>query len=353
VDRHHSVSRTVLSALGLICGAVTRAPAQQAADTASPRTEPLFESSERLVLNFTADFGALAKDRGTEKHDYPGVLSYVAPSGDSVTLNVQVHTRGHYRLKICQYPPLKIDFDSNQVAGTVFAHQKSLKLVGQCRGGHTYENYLLEEQLIYRSYNLLTDLSFRVRLAQITYLDAKQKHGPDTRWAFFLQDDDRMAKRTRKTVFAHAVNQAETDPTQMGLFAVFQYMIGNTDWAVSALHNVVLIWDSSGVMYPVPYDFDWSGVIWPPYAMPDPSLSLRTVRERTFRNAECFTPETLALLFARFNAQKDTIYALYRGQEGLEPKRVKQALEYYDDFYRTINDARAARRAFIDGCAHR
>ncbi len=350
---HPSLSWTALSALGLICGAVTRAPAQQAADTASPRTDPLFQSSERLVLSFTADFGALAKDRGTEKHDYPGVLSFVSPSGDSVTLNVKVHTRGHYRLKICQYPPLKIDFDRDQVAGTVFAHQKSLKLVGECRGGHTYENYLLEEQLIYRTYNLLTDMSFRVRLAQITYLDAKQKHGPDTRYAFFLEDDDHMAKRSRKTVFAHPVNQAETDPAQMGLFAVFQYMIGNTDWAVSALHNVVLIWDSSGVMYPVPYDFDWSGVIWPPYAAPDPSLNLRTVRERTFRNAECFTPETLAPLFARFNAQKDTIYALYRAQQGLEPKRVKQALDYYDDFYHTINDVRAARRAFIDGCAHR
>lgn len=342
-----------MSALGLMCGAVTRAPAQQAADTASPRTEPLFASSERLALNFTADFGAISKDRGTEKHDYPGVLSFVTPSGDSVTLNVKVHTRGHYRLKICQYPPLKIDFDPAQVAPTVFAHQKSLKLVGECRGGRTYENYLLEEQLVYRTYNLLTELSFRVRLAQITYLDAKQKHGPDTRYAFFLEDDDRMAKRSHKTVFAHPVNQAETDSTQMALFALFQYMIGNTDWAVSALHNVVLIWDSSGVMFPVPYDFDWSGVIWPPYAVPDPSLNLPNVRQRTFRNAECFTPDILARVFAQFNSQKDTIYALYRGQEGLEPKRVKQALDYYDDFYRTISDARASRRAFIDGCANR
>jgi hypothetical protein len=353
VARHPSLSWTALSAWWLMCGVVTRAPAQQAADTASPRNDPLFASSERLVLNFTADFGAIARDRGTEKHDYPGVLSIVAPSGDSVSLHVKVHTRGHYRLKICQYPPLKIDFDRDEAARTVFAHQKSLKLVGECRGGHTYENYLLEEQLIYRAYNQLTVMSFRVRLAQITYLDAKQKRSPDTRYAFFLEDDDRMAKRNRKAVFAHPVNQAETDSTQMSVFALFQYMIGNTDWAVSALHNVVLIWDSGGVMYPVPYDFDWSGVISPPYAMPDSSLHLQTVRQRTFRNSECYTPEILARVFARFNAQKDTIYALYRAQEGLEPKRVKQALDYYDDFYRTINDARASRRAFIDGCANR
>jgi len=310
----------------------------------------LFETNEPLALSLSADFGAVAKERGTTKSNHPGTLSYVSPSGDSVTLSIQVHTRGHYRLRICQYPPIKIDFDTNRVAGTVFAHLKSLKLVEQCRNGNAYADYLLEEYLIYRMYNLLTDKSFRARLVRVTYVDAKQKHAPETRYAFFLEDDDRMARRSRMAVFAHPVNQSETDTTQMGLFAVFQYMIGNTDWAVSALHNVVLIWDSTGVMYPVPYDFDWSGVISPPYATPDPSLNLLNVRQRTFRNAECFNTETLTSLFARFNAQKDSIYALYRDQEGLEPKRVKQALDYYDDFYHTINDAGAARREFLVSC---
>lgn len=345
--------RTLMPALALLCGVATRAVAQHPADSTAPQPQPLFESHEPLVLTFSADFGALAKDRGTTKHDYPGTLSFATASGDTVKLNVQVHTRGHYRLKICQYPPLKIDFDKDQVANTVFAHQKSLKLVGQCRGGTTNEDYILEEQLIYRSYNLFTDKSFRARLARVTYVDANPKHTPDTRYGFFLEDDSRMARRNHMTVFAHPVNQSETDTTQMALFAVFQYMIGNTDWAVSALHNVVLIWDSTGVMFPVPYDFDWSGVISPPYALPDPSLNLQTVRQRTFRNAICFPPALLTAVLQRFAVQKDSIYALYRAQEGLEPKRVKQALDYYDDFYRTINDARGARRAFIDGCANR
>jgi hypothetical protein len=94
-------------------------------------------------------------------------------------------------------------------------------------------------------------------------------------------------------------------------------------------------------------------VIWPPYANPDPSLNLVNVRQRTFRNSQCYVPQTLERLFRRFNAQKDSIYTLYRTQEGLEPKRVKQALDYYDDFYHTINDAGATRREFIYGCARR
>ena len=162
-------------------------------DTTAPKPQPLFESNTQLTVTFAADFGALSKERGTKKDTLPGTLTVVRAAGDSVTLKVRVHTRGHYRLKICQYPPLKILFDRDQVAGTVFANQKGLKLVGQCRSGHTYANYLLEEQLIYRAYNLLTDKSFRTRLAQVTYVDANPKHAPETRYAFFLEDDDRMA----------------------------------------------------------------------------------------------------------------------------------------------------------------
>lgn len=353
MNRPSSPSWTVLCAALLIVEPSAAQSARQPADTEPPRAQPLFDSSTALTLTFRADFGALGKERGDQKHDYPGTIAFVGPTGDSVMLSVQVHTRGHYRLKICQYPPLKIDFDRDQVAGTVFAHQKSLKLVGQCRGGRTYADYLLEEQLIYRSYNRLTDMSFRTRLAQVTYIDANPKHAPDTRYAFFLEDDDRMARRNHAAVYPSGVNQGETDPSQMGLFALFEYMIGNTDWAVSALHNVVVLHDSGGGFYPVPYDFDWSGVISPPYAFPDPSLNLLNVRQRTFRNSECYTPEILASLFARFNAQKDSIYALYRAQEWLEPKRVKQSLDYFDEFYRTINDAGAARREFISGCARR
>ena len=129
-----------------------------------------------------------------------------------------------------------------------------------------------------------------------------------------------MARRNAAHVFEQkGVFQTDVDFEQMGLAAVFQYMIGNTDFAVSALHNIVLIRDSVEVVYPVPYDFDWSGVIWTPYAQPDARLEIRDVRQRVFRGT-CRSPQELATLFDRFNAQKDAIYELYRDMaaEGLE-----------------------------------
>jgi hypothetical protein len=327
------------------------APLQKATDTL-PRALRLFEATEPLRVTLTADFGAIAKDRGTTKHDHVGVLAYAGPGDDTVAIEVRLRTRGHYRLRLCQYPPLKIVFDRAHTAHTIFAHQGGgLKLVVQCRSSRSYANYLLEEQLIYRVYNLLTERSFRARLAVVTYVDPREKHAPETRYGFFLEDDDRMAARNSASVFKEkGVYQADTDFGQMTLLAVFQYMIGNTDWSVAGLHNIVPIRDSTSTIFPVPYDFDWSGVIWPPYAQPDARLGIATVRQRIFRGA-CRTPADLAPVFARFTALKDSIYGLYRVQPGLEPERVKQALEYYDEFYKTINDPGKVDREFIRSCA--
>ena len=352
---------TTLAALAAIC-LVPRATPRLEAQSVGRQPPPdstesrargrLFDSADPLQFTLTADFGAIVKQRGTEKKSQPGVLSYVAATGDSVVLDVQLRTRGHWRLAACQYPPLKVEFDRERTAHTLFAKQGSLKLTVQCRGGSSWANYLLEEYLIYRAYNLLTERSFRARLARVTYVDARGKHPAETRHAFFVEDDDRMARRNDLKVFPQkGVYQNELNFDQTGLTMVFQYMIGNTDFAVSALHNIVLIRDSAGVVYPVPYDFDWSGVIWTPYAQPDVRLPIRTVRQRIFRGT-CRAPEELTVLFGRFNAQKDAMYALYHGleSEGLEPNRVKQALDYYDQFYKIINDPGDTRREFIRTC---
>jgi hypothetical protein len=342
--------RASLALLALVWVAARPVPGQEPGDSAISHAARLFTDTLPMDLRLNANFDGLAKDRDTAKTEHPGVLSYVGPGGDTVSLNVQLRTRGHFRLRTCSYPPLKVGFSRDQTANTPFAHVKSLKLVVQCRGNRSYADYLLEEYLIYRAYNLLTDLSFRVRLARVTYADSGKQKPPETRYAFFLEDDDDMARRNGGKVFEQqGVLDIQTDRTQMGLVAVFEYMIGNTDWSVWGLHNIVLVQDSTRNVSPVPYDFDWSGVISTPYARPDGRLGITSVRQRLFRTS-CRTPEDLAPILARFVAARDSIYGLYRAQAWLEPKRIKQSLDYYDDFYRTISDPRAVRRAMVLPC---
>src|SRR5207237_7148834 len=87
------------TALVGVCVATGASASQTPADSTPPRApDRLFEATEPLDLTLKADFGAINKNRGNEKRDQPGVLSYVTAAGDTVALDVQLHTRGHFRL---------------------------------------------------------------------------------------------------------------------------------------------------------------------------------------------------------------------------------------------------------------
>ena len=65
--------------------------------------------------------------------------------------------------------------------------------------------------------------------------------------------------------------------------SVFQYMIGNTDWSIKALHNIKLItFDNSRRPIPIPYDFDQSGLVNASYTLPAEHLQIKSVRERVY-----------------------------------------------------------------------
>jgi len=193
----------------------------------------------------------------------------------------------------------------------------------------------------------------RVRLTRMTYVDSTGKEAPLTRHGFLLEDDRELAARNRAVLVQQkGLLQEDIDHETMGLVAVFQYMIGNTDWSVWGLHNIKLLEDSAGVMRPVPYDFDWSGVIAPPYARPDARLPIESVRQRLFRGA-CRSPEEFAAQFDKFQAKKDAIYALYRNEPALSPKRAEQSLHYYDDFYKTIGNQGRIKYEFLRACGNK
>ena len=320
----------LLSSL-VLCTAL-HAPAQQDSQPARAR---LFDAPKALSLTLTADFNALSKDRGESKQEHAGTLAFVGPAGDSVALDVRLRTRGHFRLqrRICDFPPLKLSFDKQQVKHTVFAGQGGLKLVVHCQDRDSYEQNLLQEYLLYRVFNLITEKSFRARLARVTYLDRSGKAKPVTRYAFFIEDDDPMARREDAQVLEQkGLTQLDTEVAHTGLVAMFEYLIGNTDFSFAALHNIVMIRDSTGTVFAVPYDLDFEN--------------------NAFAARGWYDNTAMALTIARFDDRKDSIYALFRSQAGLDPQRAEQTLHYFDEFYRTINDPRAANREFVRNCVH-
>jgi hypothetical protein len=138
---------------------------------------------------------------------------------------------------------------------------------------------------------------------------------------------------------------------------VFQFLVGNTDWAAfspapdesECCHNMTVIGDPAGPVFPVPYDFDWTGLVSARYARPDPSLPIRSVRQRVYRGV-CHAGGELDATLPAFLKRKEAIYALVQDQEGLEEKRVEQTVKYLDEFYEVIDDPKKVKREVYDRC---
>jgi len=202
-------------------------------------------------------------------------------------------------------------------------------------------------------YNLLTPISLKARLANITWIDPNNPKFAITRPAFWTQDESDMAKTLRgKILMQQGGHSEEMEPKQMTLTEMFQYMIGNTDFSLSYLHNYRIIQtDTSTNWYPMAYDFDWSGLVDAPYANPDYRLGIKRTTDRLYRGG-CHDPAVLDAEVGVFKAKKDSIYGTLREIKGLTPARLKEAEEFLDEFYKDLNDPGTVKHVFNQPCNH-
>ncbi|MDQ4080485.1 MAG: hypothetical protein M3125_06965, partial [Gemmatimonadota bacterium] len=167
--------------------------------------------------------------------------------------------------------------------------------------------------------------------------------------SFLIEHEDRLADRHgMRVVEDTGAPVARLDPQHTVFMAVFQYFIGNTDWSVRALHNIILLADSAGRLFPVPYDFDWSGVIATRYARPDTSLHIRSVEQRLYAGY-CGSPEEFEQVFGKFRQSRAAIEALYT-LGPLDREHRERALKYYEAFFRMIDDPRRVRSEMLGRC---
>ncbi|MCP5108066.1 MAG: hypothetical protein GY950_32060 [bacterium] len=240
-------------------------------------------------------------------------------------------------------------FDKSQTPGTIFAKQKKLKLVTHCKNKPKFfQNYTLQEYLIYRIYNILTELSFRLRMARITYLDADKKES-FSKYAFFIENYKQMARRNNaKTVNIASILPQKADFATSTLASVFEYMIGNTDWSIRSSHNMKLLTIGDNPLYfPVPFDFDQTGLIDAHYARPDLQLTIRSVRERLYRGF-CKDIAQFNQTFTVFRKHKKEILNLYRDSPLLSDKLKKKSIKYLEGFYKIIGNPKLVKRYFVD-----
>lgn len=321
------------------------ASAQSVAVPDSTERQRLFSSDSVLVFTLTAPFQRLLKDRGDKPVPHLAQLSY---AGGAEALPVKLTVRGNFRRKRanCVFPPLFLDVSKKKAGNTPFANQKKLKLVTHCQN----EEYVVREYLVYRLYNLVSENSFRARLCKVTYVDSAGKLKPETRWAALLEDEDDLVKRNGGMPNKlRQLSAYDMDSLSMATVAVFEYLIGNTDWSVPYRHNIrLLTLPTYKDPVPVPYDFDHAGIVETDYAMPAEQLGIASVRDRLYRGL-AYPSEVFQRVFDRFNQLKPQFYALYQNDSRLSPAYVKRTLRYFDDFYETINKPSTVRAIFLGG----
>jgi hypothetical protein len=129
------------------------------------------------------------------------------------------------------------------------------------------------------------------------------------------------------------------NPTDMLRLALFNYMIGNTDWAVPGQHNVKLIkslqvLSDKGI--PVAYDFDYSGFVNTVYSVPVEELPIKSVMERYYLGV-CAGEDGVNTVIQEFGGLKEQFLTTVSECDYLSNTARKYVDSYINGFYKLYN----------------
>lgn len=254
---------------------------------------------------------------------------------------VLVRARGNSRLRVCRFPPLRLQFNQQHARGSVFSGMDKVKIVTHCKLTSAYQENAIQEYLAYKILNQITDVSYQVRLARITYVDtlAKKNSQSLVRYAFLIEPRLDMIKRLgAQPVAAQGVSLRSLNDAHMAKIYIYQYLIGNTDWSlVSAekdtvcCHNGTLININQERFY-VPYDFDLSGLVNARYAFPDKSLRIRRVTQRLYRGF-CQSSNKLQVALDQIRSTQSNIVKIIKDVPGLSDTARLETEKYVNRFF--------------------
>jgi hypothetical protein len=318
--------------------------------------KPLFAASDPIHIIIQGPLSSLAHNRG---YTQAAAGTLTDPSGQAlpITLNLRGITRR--ASDTCDFPPLRVEFARPPPASSLFAGQDKLKLITHCRNSPSFQQYVLLEYAAYRMYNLLSPRSFRVRLANVDYVDPNGRPMV-SRVGFFLEDLKDAAHRNGLKV-EHApalIPVVDLSPTDAARYALFQHMIANHDWSMRAgpagkdcCHNAELAGSAApGMSVPIPYDFDFSGLVDAPYATPPDALNIGSVRQRVYRGYCAHNPQALEAA-RQMRAARPDLMAAITSTPGLDSHTAQRAIAFLDRFFEDIASDDSVQSKVLAHCA--
>ena len=319
----------------------------------------LFEEDPPLSAVLTAPFKTLYKNRKQDVRQYAdGRFSFAAGDGEKIAIPVQVKIRGNFRRLNCSNPPLRLNFKKRGNDGTLMEGQDKLKLVAPCKRNDRYEELIALEYLAYQIFSRVSPYYFKTRLLDIGYVETAKQGKPWVTTAFFIEDiNDAVARSDMETKTVEKASRRKLDHTQTAIVELFQFFIGNTDYSTLAAregddccHNMRLLGrEGDDVLFPIPYDFDFSGFVDAPYAYPAEQYPIKKTTQRYF-SGWCKESRFFYNAIAVFSSEKNVIYSDVEASGLLSEKTLKKTLAFMDKFYDVINDEERVQSEIIDRC---
>ena len=299
--------------------------------------DTLSSGEELLEVSLTVDLDDLSENRNVDAYR-EGVFEW--GEGAANALPVRVKPRGKYRRKVCDFPPLKLQFPKKALRARKLNKHNDLKLVTHCMDARSSKLPILREYLAYELYQELTEDAFRVQLVKITYRDIENPRRTLKRFGILIEDTDEMAERLGGET-TKKINAAPTEVAraQEDLMTVFQMLIGNHDYHLGRQHNFKYVAGRAEGLVPVPYDFDFSGLVNAEYAIANPDhheLVRITDRKYLGRADTPAMEQTLQYVLSK----KDALTKRVKACKVMSPGERSDCLRYLEAFFKEATSQR-------------
>ncbi len=298
----------------------------------------LFESDELIEIRLIMDIEAIQRARlappseDDDPKEFEAQLIQQLPDGSDAITDLKVSLRGNFRRRPghCIFPPLELDFRRKKDPPIgPFEGQNKLKLVTHCESS----DYVHREYLVYKLYNLITEYSFQVRIAKITYEDWMGNLPPQEEYAFFIEDDDDLAERVKcEDIKDKKISVEELDSELLTKLHFFQCMIGNLDWDITLNKNIEILErteDHKPIV--IPYDFDFSQMVNAPYT------NIGEMERQQFRKL-CTDEEEIQRIIDLFSRKEDAIIDCIKSSDFVKGKARRECINTIKSFYDRIKD---------------
>lgn len=203
-------------------------------------------------------------------------------TADGHAFKAEARPRGKYRRINGEIPPVKLKFSKKEMKAMGLDTLNEVRLTFPMTDSPESEALVVKEYLAYRMFESLSPYHVRARLVRLTVVDLHVEKTYRTMLCLLTEHQEEVEARLGgKMEEIYSLDPKLLNQEYAGLHAMFQYLIGNTDWDMSAFRNVYLFRPADGsALIPVPYDFDFSGLVSAPYAVPNSESKLVSVRDR-------------------------------------------------------------------------